>query len=385
MNHREEIMKKRSSIVLAVVLAAVVLGSAGSVLAAEKKEKPLIQMAILLDTSNSMDGLIVQAKSQLWKIVNEFTLAKRNGLRPEIQVALYEYGNDRLSSKEGYIRQVLPLTNDLDKVSEELFALTTNGGSEYCGQVIQVAARQLDWSKNSNDLKVVVIAGNEPFDQGPVKYRESCKEAIGKGVMINTIHCGSYEEGERTGWKDGAMLADGKYMNIDQDRAVVHIDAPQDKEIARLGTELNKTYLGYGSRGYEAVARQSAQDSNASSVAKGSMMNRAVFKASAQYRNDSWDLVDAVNNKSVKLEEVKKEELPEEMKEMSLEERKSHIEEQTKKRAEIREKVNELNEARKKFVAKKMKETQNGEEETLDSVMIKAMREQATKRSFKFE
>src|SRR5438045_3476712 len=35
-------------------------------------EKPKIQMAVLLDTSNSMDGLIGQARTQLWKIVNEF-------------------------------------------------------------------------------------------------------------------------------------------------------------------------------------------------------------------------------------------------------------------------------------------------------------------------
>ena len=32
----------------------------------------MIQLAILLDTSNSMDGLINQAKSELWTIVNEF-------------------------------------------------------------------------------------------------------------------------------------------------------------------------------------------------------------------------------------------------------------------------------------------------------------------------
>ncbi|MEK7483916.1 MAG: hypothetical protein AABZ60_06265, partial [Planctomycetota bacterium] len=39
-------------------------------------QKPLIQMVILLDTSGSMDGLIEQAKTQLWKIVNEFIAAK---------------------------------------------------------------------------------------------------------------------------------------------------------------------------------------------------------------------------------------------------------------------------------------------------------------------
>ena len=43
------------------------------------KQKPIVQIAILLDTSNSMDGLIGQAKTQLWKIVNEFAKAQRDG------------------------------------------------------------------------------------------------------------------------------------------------------------------------------------------------------------------------------------------------------------------------------------------------------------------
>ena len=92
-----------------------------------------IMVALLLDTSNSMDGLIDQAKSQLWKIVNEMAAAKsRDGKRPNIKIALYEYGNNGLSSSEGHIRQVSPLTEDLDFISEKLFSLTTNGGEEYC-------------------------------------------------------------------------------------------------------------------------------------------------------------------------------------------------------------------------------------------------------------
>ena len=64
-----------------------------------------IMIALLLDTSNSMDGLIDQAKSQLWKIVNEVAAAKSgDGKQPNIKIALYEYGNDGLSSSEGYIR-----------------------------------------------------------------------------------------------------------------------------------------------------------------------------------------------------------------------------------------------------------------------------------------
>src|SRR6478735_3515483 len=69
-----------------------------------------IMLALLLDTSNSMDGLIDQAKSQLWKIVNAVAAAKsENGQQPNIKIALYEYGNDGLSADEGYIRQVSPL------------------------------------------------------------------------------------------------------------------------------------------------------------------------------------------------------------------------------------------------------------------------------------
>ncbi len=103
------------------------------------EKKPLVQIAILLDTSGSMSGLIDQARAELWSIVNEFIFAERDGQQPELQVALYEYGKDSLAKEGGYIRQIVPFTTDLDKVSEELFALETNGGDEYCGWVIKEA------------------------------------------------------------------------------------------------------------------------------------------------------------------------------------------------------------------------------------------------------
>ena len=87
--------------------------------------KHSIRVALLLDTSNSMDGLIDQAKAQLWEIVNELSYAKCRHEQPNLQIALYEYGNDNLSAKTGYIRKILGFTNDLDEVSKELFSLTT--------------------------------------------------------------------------------------------------------------------------------------------------------------------------------------------------------------------------------------------------------------------
>src|SRR5688572_17798159 len=156
---------------LIALLLASLPSSAVSPPSSPKKQQ--IMLALLLDTSNSMDGLIDQAKSQLWKIVNELAQAKcGDGAVPDIQIALYEYGNSGLPVTSGYIRQVSPFTTDLDVVSDKLFALRTNGGDEYCGQVIKTSLNELAWSSSSEDLKMIFIAGNEPFNQGHVHFSQ---------------------------------------------------------------------------------------------------------------------------------------------------------------------------------------------------------------------
>jgi len=371
-----------------LLLCAVVVTSfaVARVRAADEKP-PLIQIAILLDTSGSMSGLIAQAKTQLWKIVNEFATTKKDGKIPELRVALYEYGKSSIPGSEGYLRMILPLTTDLDKVSEELFVLKTNGGQEYCGKVIQAATGGLAWSASNEDLKAIFIAGNEPFTQGDVDYRTACKAAIEKGIIVNTIHCGPYEVGVKTHWKDGALLADGMYMHIDQNRAVAHISAPQDKEIARLGAELNKTYIAYGARGTASRERQEAQDAAAKKHAvAGAYVQRALAKSSVQYRNYEWDLVDAVKDGKVKTEDIKDEDLPEVMRKMSPEERKAYVQARLKERQKTQAAIQRLNEERKKYVAEQMKKQATASAgNTLDAVMIKALRVQAAKKNFKSE
>jgi hypothetical protein len=348
------------------------------------QKKPLVQMAILLDTSGSMEGLINQARTELWAIVNEFIFAKQNGQQPELQVALYEYGKQSLAQKDGYIRQIVPFTTDLDKVSEELFALKTNGGDEYCGWVIKEATEKLSWNTSPDDLKVIFIAGNEPFTQGPIDYRQSCKAAIAKGIVVNTIHCGPEPTGIDTHWKDGANLADGRFLNIDQNRQIVHIEAPQDKLIAELSNKLNDTYIAYGARGSDLKQRQVAQDRNAGMVSREAALQRTVAKSSANYRNDSWDLVDAIRNNKAKLEDMTESELPEEMRKMTPEQRKAHIESKVKQRAEIQQKIQHLNVQREKHIAAEMMRLQ-GKPDTLGSAITKAVRDQAQKKNYTFE
>lgn len=342
-----------------------------------------VQLAILLDTSNSMDGLIEQTKTQLWKIVNEMARSKRNGKDINLYVALYEYGNDALSPNEGFVRLVTPLTNDLDKISEELFKLKTNGGSEYCGTVISEAIKDLKWTNSTNDYKVIFIAGNEPFNQGDIDYKKACKAAIKKGIIINTIYCGSYDEGVQTFWKDGAELADGKYINIDSDQQIVHIETPFDNELVQLGQKINGTYIAYGYEGDELKQRQKEQDSNAGSLAPSVLVERTVTKSGKQYKNESWDLVDAKKEGSVDITKIPKDQLPKEMQNMNIEERKAYVDQKAKEREEYQKQINALDKQRRDYIAKKIEE--NKEENTLDAAMLKIIREQASNKYYKFE
>ena len=82
-----------------------------------------IQVAILLDVSNSMDGLIDQAKAQLWNMVNTMGKATCNGAAPKIEIALYEYGRETNNAKEGFVKQLSGFSTDLDKLSNILFSI----------------------------------------------------------------------------------------------------------------------------------------------------------------------------------------------------------------------------------------------------------------------
>jgi hypothetical protein len=347
--------------------------------------RPAVDVAILLDTSNSMDGLIDQAKTQLWTIVQQFARAEKNHQTPQLRVSVFEYGNSGLPASEGYIRQAVQLTDDLDKVSEALFSLKTNGGDEYCGTVIAEALKRLDWSEKDNSYKAIFIAGNEPFTQGSIDYRDSCKSAIEKGVVINTIHCGNYQTGISTKWKDGADLAEGEYMNIDQDRKTVHIETPHDEVIIRLNAELNKTYLWYGSHDMmmDMDMNQRRQDANAAEASPSSMLSRAGSKASKMYKFRGRDLVDTAEDNEEIIEELDDEVLPDAMKGMTVDERKAHVNQHAATRKEIQTKITEATKARNKFIASKRKEMAEATgEATLGDAMSAAVVRQLKEAGF---
>lgn len=340
-----------------------------------------IQIALLLDTSNSMDGLIGQAKSRLWNIVNTLTTLKYNGKEPQLEIALYEYGNDGLSSENNFIRMVTPFTNDLDLISEKLFSLRTNGGNEYCGAVIDKATSQLQWKDGKDNMKLIYIAGNEPFTQGPINFREAISKSLNKDIYINAILCGGQSSEDATSWKEGAIKGNGKFFIIDSDKVIQFISTPYDNDINTLNDKLNDTYIGYGSHGESKKMNQAIQDANAESMSVANKAERATSKTKTVYNNSSWDLIDNYKLDKDAITKIKKEDLPAEYKNLSEVEIKRELEAKIQEREIVTKQISELSIKRQSYIDSENKKSNNSDD--LGSALEISILELANKLGYK--
>lgn len=376
-------MKRIVCVAMAVSLAALAFSASAHAAAKTvmKEEARRIDLAICLDTSGSMGGLINAARQKLWDVVSELALAKP---APELRVALLSYGHN--GGAPSHITVQTELTNDLDTVYQKLMALGISGSQEYVGWVLHDAVTELKWSDAKDALKLIFVAGNESADQAKEKYdfRNVCADAIKGGIMVNSIYCGSPSDGIAPGWREVSQLADGSFAAIDQNNGTIEITTPFDKKIAELGAELNTTYVAYGAQGKAGAANQIAQDSNSAKMGMANFAARNIVKAQALYRNSKWDLVDARNGKDFDLSEIKKEDLPENMQEMTAEEQNAHLDKMEAQRKEVQTQINDLASQRREFIEVERKKMGEKGDNSFDAAMLAAVRSQAEKKNFTF-
>jgi hypothetical protein len=342
---------------------------------------PKIQVAILLDVSGSMDGLIEQAKAQLWNMVSVMGRAQCDGIAPKIEIALYEYGRTTNDAKAGYVKKINGFINDLDSLSQNLFSLKTNGGDEYCGQVIYTSLQELQWDASPLNYKVIFIAGNEDFLQGNLHYTKACNEAKNKGVVVNTIYCGDKMQGIREHWNLVGECGNGSFTNINQNAKEEEIPTPYDSLIYAYNEKLNGTYIAYGAAGAGYQSKQSAMDAANANMSKSAGIKRIKAKGSKVYNNAQWDLVDASMLKDrtpLFYEEIRKE-LPDSLKKKSAEELKVFVDEKSKERAAVQKEIATLNTKRDTYIAaeKAKNATNKNNAATLETEVERIIKEQA--------
>ena len=342
------------------------------------RKGPTIQVALILDTSGSMDGLLQNARTHIWRIVNELALANKNNESVSIQVSLMEYGKSTLPAYTGYIKTLSPMTYDLDRVSEALFSTYTNGGDEFAGQAIGKAVHDLQWSNHPDDLKVVIIAGNEEFNQGKVSFLDTIREAKSKNIIVNTVFCGPHSQGRAFQWEDAAILGGGKYMNVSQDRNIQTIATPYDDRIAQLGSDLSTTFVAKNTQGRNYMKRSSRMDEQAESLSDSFMADRTLSKIQSAPATKEFDLVEMAKDDMSMAIETSKE--VEQYKGMSEKEVRKDIQDKLDKKEAITEELITLRQQRQDYL-----DNNKPEEVSFGDVLSDAVTEQAKTSGFVFK
>jgi hypothetical protein len=367
---------------LAVAVASIASAHSKPNLVPAEQGRP-VDLVIALDVSGSMSGLIESAKQRLWDVVNELAQAQP---QPDLRLAILTYGNPDYGVETGYVSVDMPFTRDLDAVMQTLFSFGTNGGDEYVSRAVTTSVTSLDWSSRPDAMKILFVAGNEAADQDPaVSVLQATQAAASKGIVVNTIYCGGDGDEDAPGWRNVAAMTNGLYANIDMNAAAVaNIATPMDQELALLNQALNETYIAYGAQGGRYKANQVAQDSNAEAMSLPSMASRTVAKAGALYKNEDWDLVDAMEA-GKPIAEMEEENLPAEMQAMDIEAREAYVKELAGRRDQMSADIEQLAKKRQAWIALERERLAETGDEGFDAVLIEGLRELARKKGFILE
>jgi Mg-chelatase subunit ChlD len=343
------------------------------------KVKPKVEVVFCLDTTGSMGHLIDGAKAKIWAICNQIAGGKPT---PDLKVGLVAY-RDR---GDEYITKVFDLSADLDDIHAQLKKFVATGGGdtpESVNQALFDAVHKVKWSTDKKTLRILFLVGDAPphMDyKDDVKYPETCKKAVEKGIIINTIQCGGDKECERY-WKDIAVKSEGSYAAIPQTGGVVAIATPFDARLAKINTELATSTVAYGGAHMRATAE--AKKDAARRLPAPAAADRAGF-AGKTGKAATYDLIDAIKEKRVDLKKLKESELPEELKKLKThKEREEYLKKVEKKRGELNKEAIELDKKRTAYIQAELKKKGKGKD-SFDSNVLEMLRKQAKKHDIKY-
>jgi Mg-chelatase subunit ChlD len=354
--------------------------------------KPTIELVFVIDTTGSMGGLIEGAKQKVWGIVNE---VMKSPAKPEVRMGLVAYRDHG----DAYITQVLPVTRDLDNVYNTLMAYRAEGGGDTPEDVRQALAdgvRKVGWSARSpNIAQILFLVGDAPphddYGNEPDTVA-TASEAVKAGIIVNTIQCGNLQ-GTDVAWKRICRAGEGQYFAIAQDGGVVAIATPFDAELSQLGTKVGGTYMAYGSgmgmmggmafRESKAANQRRFEGTIALAAPAAARADRAINKAINAAAYDDSDLIQGVENGTVKLDDLKKDEMPDELQKLSADERKKVIADKIEERRKIRGQILELSKKRDAFIAEERKKQTARGPSGFDAAVGEALKVQIARKGLK--
>jgi hypothetical protein len=208
--------------------------------------------------------------------------------------------------------------------------------------------------------------------------------------VVNTIQCGNLA-GTETIWREIARKGEGRYFRVQQDGGAVVVATPFDDRLAELAEKLEDTrvYYGKAEERRQALEADAMMDEKLEEAPATARADRAKFfgkDAGSKALGRGRDLVTRLAEDEVKLEDVKEEELPEELQKMTPGERKAHFAELLKQRAELKKQIGEISRQRDEFLRKEAEErAKEGGKKGFDALVMEAAREQAAERGIEYK
>jgi hypothetical protein len=246
--------------------------------------------------------------------------------------------------------------------------------------VIRHSLQQLPWDSANGSYKVIFIAGNESFRQGSVPYTQACELARRMGVVVNTIFCGSREEGLREYWNLGAECGEGSFTHIDQEARPREIPTPYDTVLFSLNQQLNQTYLSYGSAGLARYERQAKADELNYAMSKSVAAVRVKAKGSGNiYKNEDWDMVDAAAADPDFIKKLDRNSLPDSLKQKSDAELTALVRSRQQQRNALQAEITSVSAKREAYLAEARRKDATAQSQTLETAMERILRAQAAR------
>jgi Mg-chelatase subunit ChlD len=353
--------------------------------------KPALEMVFVLDTTGSMGGLIEGAKQKIWSIVNEVLQSES---RPAVRVGLVAY-RDR---GDEFVTRILPLTNDLDQVYSTLMNYRAGGGGDTPENVRRALAEGVSdagWSQSSGGIaQVLFLVGDAPphedYQDEPT-IDVTVGAASRAGIIINTIQCGSLQDTTPV-WQAIANNGQGQYFAIAQDGGVQAVSTPYDKAIAEMGAKLGATYVGYGGGGGpEGLLYRNKLNARQAEAERGVAASAPVSAAADRAKNKVLnseayvgDLLQSIENGSLKLDAVREEDLPEELRKLTPDERNQEIGKRLAQRKKLRAEIMSLSKQRDEYISNQRKKQAASTKQTgFDVAVARALKDQMAKKGIK--
>lgn len=172
-------------------------------------QRPVIELAFVLDTTGSMSEEIEGVKSTLDAVVKTFDQSVT------MRVGLVEYKDQG----DTFVTRAFQFTNDLASFRRQIEGLHASGGGDTPEDVnagLAAALSELKWSKDASARVAFLIADAPPHLDyaNSVQYPTSVKKAASAGIKLFTISASGMDDVGQAAFRQIAQFTGGSNMFV---------------------------------------------------------------------------------------------------------------------------------------------------------------------------